>query len=46
VPHREMDFLAKEEIHCFLSVVSQDHYTFSLTIILTGMRLGELEAMK
>jgi integrase len=46
VPHREMDFLTKEEIHCFLSAVPQDRYPFFLAAILTGMRLGELLAMK
>jgi integrase len=46
VPHREMDFLMKEEIHRFLSAVPQDRYPFFLTAILTGMRLGELLAMK
>jgi integrase len=46
VPHREMDFLTKEDIYCFLSAVSQDRYPFFLTAILTGMRLGELLAMK
>jgi integrase len=28
VPHHEMDFLTKEEIHCFLSAAPQDHYLF------------------
>lgn len=46
VRHREMDFLTKEEIHRFLSTVPQDSYPFFLTAILTGMRLGELLAMK
>ncbi len=46
VLHREMDFLTKEEIHRFLSAVPQDRYPFFLTAILTGMRLGELLAMK
>jgi integrase len=46
VPHYEMDFLTKEEIHCFLSAAPQDHYPFFLAAILTGMRLGELLAMK
>jgi integrase len=46
VPHREMDFLTKEEIHRLLSAVSQDRYPFFLTAISTGMRLGELLAMK
>jgi integrase len=46
VPHREMDFLTKEEMHRFLSAVPQDRYPFFLTAILTGMRLGELLAMK
>ncbi len=41
-----MDFFTKEEPHCFLSAVPQDHYPFFLTAILTGMRLGELLAMK
>jgi integrase len=44
--HREMDFFTKEEIHHFLSCVPQDSYPFFLTAILTGMRLGELLAMK
>ncbi len=46
MPHREMDFLTKEEIHCFLSVVPQDRYPFFFTAFLTGMRLGELLAMR
>jgi integrase len=46
VPHREMDFLTKEEIHRFLSVVPQARYPFFLTAVLTGMRMGELLAMK
>jgi integrase len=41
-----MDFLTKEEIHGFLSVVSQDRYPFFLTALLTGMQMGELLAMK
>jgi integrase len=46
VRHREIEFLTKEEIHCFLSTAPQDSYPFFLTAILTGMRLGELLAMK
>jgi integrase len=46
VCHREMDFVTKEGIHRFLSTVPQDSYPFFLTAILTGMRLGELLAMK
>ena len=46
VRHREMDFLTKEEIHRFLAAVSHDRYPFFLTAILSGMRLGELLAMK
>jgi integrase len=46
VLHREMDFLTKEEIHGFLSVVPEARYPFFLTAILTGMRMGELLAMK
>jgi integrase len=45
-PHREMDFLTKEEIHQFLSAVPQDRYPFFPAAIMTGMRLGELLAMK
>jgi integrase len=38
VPRREMDFLTPEEVRHFIS--------FYLTAIMTGMRLGELLAMK
>jgi integrase len=46
VLHREMDFFTREEIHRFLSAAPQDRYPFFLTAVLTGMRLGELLAMK
>jgi integrase len=46
IPHREMAFLTKDEIHRLLASVCQDRYAFFLTAISTGMRLGELLAMK
>jgi integrase len=41
-----MAFLTKDEIHRLLAAVCQDRYAFFLTAISTGMRLGELLAMK
>jgi integrase len=46
VPHREMDFLTPDEVRYFLSTLPPEKYPFYLTAILTGMRLGELLAMK
>jgi integrase len=46
VPHREMDFLTPEEVRHFLTTLLPETYPFYLTAIMTGMRLGELLAMK
>lgn len=46
VPHREMDFLTRDEVRHFLSTLPAEKYPSYLTAILTGMRLGELLAMK
>ena len=49
IPHREMDFLIPDEIRLFLETakeVQPDHYVLFLTAVMTGMRRGELLAMK
>jgi len=46
VPKREMDFLTAEEAGQFLGKVPAKWYPFFLTAITTGLRLGELLAMK
>lgn len=46
IPHREMDFLTTEEVRIFLEYVPQRYYSLFLTAIMTGMRRGELLAMK
>lgn len=46
VPDREMDFLTKDEIRTFLENVPARRYALFLTAILTGVRRGELLAMK
>jgi len=46
VPRGEMDFLRPDEARKFLSAVPVRWYPFFLTAISTGLRLGELLAMK
>lgn len=46
VEHEEMDFLSPEEIRLFLEQVRAPFYTLFLTAVLTGMRRGELLAIK
>ncbi len=46
VEQEEMDFLAPDEITLFLQHVRPQYYAFFLTAILTGMRRGELLALK
>ncbi len=43
---KEMDFLTKEEVHLFLEHTSGESYPPFLCAIMTGMRRGELLAMK
>ncbi|MDI6821919.1 MAG: site-specific integrase [Actinomycetota bacterium] len=42
----EMDYLTIEELQAFLKAVDKKYYPFFLTAALTGMRLGELLALK
>lgn len=49
IPHREMDFLIPDEIRLFLETakeVQPDHCVLFLAAVMTGMRRGELLAMK
>ena len=46
VPRKEMDFLTTEEIGVFLNHVPAPWFPFFLTAIVSGMRFGELLAMK
>jgi len=46
VPRKEMDFLTTEEIGVFLNHVPAPWFPFFLTAIVSGMRFGELMAMK
>jgi len=46
VEQEEMDFLNPEEIRLFLENVNPNHYTFFLTAVMTGMRQGELLALR
>lgn len=46
IPRREMDFLAPQEAREFLAAAPPKWYPFFLTAITTGLRLGELLAMK
>ena len=46
IPRGEMDFLAPEEVRVFLSAVPATWYAFFLTAITTGLRAGELLAMR
>jgi len=45
-PKKDMDCLTPEEVGVFLSHVPDKWYPFMLTIVFTGMRIGELIAMK
>jgi integrase len=46
IPKKEMDFLTPNEVRLFLENVPQRWYAFFLTALVTGMRMGELLAMK
>ena len=46
VPYKEMDFLIPEEIGLFLKHTPEKCYALFLTAIMTGMRRGELLAMR
>ncbi len=46
IPKGEMDFLAPEEVRVFLSAVPATWYAFFLIAITTGLRAGELLAMR
>ena len=45
VPYKEMDFLTPEEVRLFLEHTGK-RYALFVTAIMTGMRRGELLAMK
>ena len=42
----EMQILKPEEVQVFLEHVDKDYYPFFLTAVMTGMRLGELLALR
>jgi integrase len=46
VPKREMDCLTPNEVRAFLKEVPQRWYAFFLVAITTGLRMGELLAMR
>lgn len=46
VEHKEMDFLTPDEIRKFLKEVNQPYYPLFFTAVFTGMRRGELLALK
>lgn len=46
VEQEEMDFLSPDEIRLFLNSVMPRHYGLFLTAVLTGLRRGELLALK
>jgi integrase len=46
IPKREMDFLVPEELRGFLENAPQKWYPLFLTALTTGLRIGELLAMK
>jgi len=46
VPKKDMDFLTAQEVGVFLNHVTNKWYAFFLTAIVTGLRAGELLAMK
>lgn len=45
-PHREMDFLTPDEIRRFLAACSSEHVVLFLLAILTGLRQGEIFALR
>ena len=46
IPRREMDFLTPAEVRLLLECVKPAWYPFFLTAVTTGLRIGELLAMK
>lgn len=46
LPHREMDFMTPDEVRLFLEAVHPWYAPLFLTAIMTGMRLGELQALQ
>ena len=46
VPKREKDFLAPDEVRALLEHTSERWYAFILVAVTTGLRVGELLAMK
>ena len=46
VQHQEMDFLTPHEIRLFLAKADEPYRTLFLTVILTGMRRGEVLALQ
>lgn len=46
VPRKDMDFLTADEVGVFLSHVPDKWFPFFLTSIVSGLRIGELFAMK
>ena len=46
IPRRDMDCLSPEEVRLFLRHVPERWYPFMMTAIVTGLRIGELIAMK
>ena len=46
IPKKEMDCLTADEVGVFLGHVSGKWYPFTLTAVFTGLRIGELLAMK
>jgi integrase len=46
IPRKEMDYLTPEEIRLFFEHVPQKWYAFFLIATTTGLRIGELVAMK
>lgn len=46
IPRREMDFLTADEVGKFLQHVPERWYAFFLVAVTTGLRAGELIAMK
>ncbi len=46
IPRHEMDFLTPDEVRAFFSSVPKNRYAFYVTAIMTGLRVGEIIAMK
>ena len=46
IPKREMDCLSPEEVRVFLKKIPERWYAFMLVAITTGVRIGELLAMR